>query len=217
MSSTEILLVNLNEEQKKELRALITYESNPCSRDNKCLDDNLTVFQRIRELLKKQEPLQEELLVWRGHLQQKYINPGIWFSTTTKESYAQGFTGDDECTDLQGNLIYDDGCLFKIHIQPGVKVVNVHNLYKEYGFGNPSKESAKVNELFQEKKWGLFNYEKEGEIIVEEGGEFYTDSTKTVKGFKKIEDDVFETYYYPPSESYVPTYYHNIDDIINKL
>ncbi len=191
---------HLTDEQKSELRALILYEQGPTrnivrnSYGN--LMNSVTIEQRIRDILERQEPLLEELIVWRGHAGgPKQIMPISWFSTSKTEEVAKRYKGGEKC------------CMFKIHVQPGVKVLDLYKIYKEYGIENPAQESKRLRSLLQRRDTPLFlNYGMYGEIIVDEGGTFYKDKERTEKGFKPTNSKktAFETYYFPKASNYTP-------------
>lgn len=182
---------HLSDEQKHELRALIEYEKGP-TRDKLPMNTE-TVENRIRSILERQPPLEHEITVWRGHYgRPKHILPISWFSTSSNESIA---------------LKYKTGscCLFKIHVQPGVRIIDLYKLYLTYGIENPYKEQRRLRSLFRDiDYWLLVNYATYGEIIVEEGGTFYKDPERKEKGFKPIntKKTSFETWYFPKEEGY---------------
>lgn len=182
MNAKDMRVNRLSPVSRKELRALLTYETQP---ERGILPgNNISIDNRIATIIDRQPPLDKELLVWRGHYQQSSsrrinsINPASWFSTTLKQ----------EITEHYKNATC---CLFKIHIQPGIKILNLYDIYKTYGVLNP---------YYEQKNLGIVryrNYSEYQEIIVEGGGEFYKDVYKTEKGFTEIEPGMFETFYFP--------------------
>jgi hypothetical protein len=191
---------NLTEEQKKELRALIKYEQGPTrnivrNKSGNPMND-VTIENRIRAILERQQPLTEEAIVWRGHARgPKHILPISWFSASSSREIATKFKVGEAC------------CMFKIHLQPGVKVLDLYKVYKSYGIQNPFTEQKRLRSLLEDRDViFFFNYGAYGEIIVEEGGTFYKDKDCVEKGFKAINSKktVFETYYFPKDITYVP-------------
>lgn len=165
----------------------------------------MTIGARIEKLLDKQTPLTEPLVVWRGQSVNE-IFPWNWFSTSLREEVAKSYTTRH---------------VFKIHLQPGVKVLNMYNYYKQYNILDPVKEKNELeSNYFQSNNYFTNNnYTQFGEVIVAEGGSFWQDAEKAKKGFRfigfanqvdartlKEEDDeiedryklkVYETFYFP--------------------
>ena len=217
-----------------ELRALVGYESSPF-RDKliskrhgefyKNLND-MTVENRIRAILARQKPLEEEKLVWRGQNKVKQNNikeckilPISWFSTSTDKRIAKIYS-------TRGR------CLFKIHLMPGVRCFDLYDIYKEYGMTNPYKEQKKLRALLHYPTYSASeNYSQYGEVIVEEGGRFCKDPQGKEEGFldagKEFQEEgpniektskegklvfkrigykrvihIWETWYFPPPPDY---------------
>lgn len=131
-----------------------------------------TIETRITRLLEAQDPLTEELVVYRAHsADSRTIRPGSWIATSTDEAKVrrQHIHAGDSC------------CLFKIHILPGIRVIHVDDTIKAAGKDNTGYD--------------------ESEVIVDGTGDFYEAPTGFKKGFvpkgpvRGIE--VFETYYGP--------------------
>jgi hypothetical protein len=79
----------------------------------------MNIEQQIQRLLNLQSPLAEELVLFRGHsATSPVIIPRSWFATS-----------DDEARVREQHISTGaDCCLFKIHVQPGIKVLDVNNL-----------------------------------------------------------------------------------------
>lgn len=130
--------------------------------------NDTSVDERIKELVRMMPPLTESILVYRGHEHTAVIKPRNWFSTSDIRAKADEFTKNG-C------------CLFKIYVQPGIRVIDVHSFLQKH------KKSADY-------------YEDEHEIIVEGNGEFYKDYNKTEKGFKEVKGELV-TYYFPKDKN----------------
>lgn len=146
------------EQSHKALRHWVTQST----KTNKLDGNALTIEQRIQNLLNASPPLRDEILVYRGH---NPLSPTIysdrgWFSTSPDldKVLRQHISNDTTC------------CLFKIHILPGIKYINVDATIARAGL----------------KKTGY----DESEIIVNGGGAFYANPELTEEGFKKIKSAV---------------------------
>jgi len=133
-----------------------------------------TVEKRVQNLLDRQAPLEKERILYRVHLpNSKSIRPGKWFATSTDLSKV-----------LRQHLAKNaDCCLFKIHVQPGIRILEVDKILKTFG---------------KETKYD------ESEVIIDKGGVFTHPSN--VNGFKEIATTnkgvtTFETYYGLPKAS----------------
>ena len=123
------------------------------------LDGNaLTIEQRIQNLLNASPPLTDEIVVYRGH---SPVSPTIysdrgWFSTSSdlNKVLHQHISDNTSC------------CLFKIHILPGIKYINVDATIERAGLENTGYD--------------------ESEIIVNGGGTFYANPELTTVGFTEI-------------------------------
>lgn len=131
-----------------------------------------TIETRIKRLLEAQDPLTEELIVYRAHsADSRTIRPGSWIATSTDEAKVR----------RQHIHTGDDCCLFKIHILPGIRVIRVDETIKAAGKENTGYD--------------------ESEVIVDGTGDYYEAPTGYKKGFvpkgpvRGVE--VFETYYGP--------------------
>ncbi len=214
-----------------ELRALVKYERSPQRgkiytgrmSETGYLNE-VTIENRIRNILERQSPLKTEKIVWRGQSKLRQegktpeckILPISWFSTSTDERIAKYYA-------ITGK------CLFKIHLMPGVRCFNLYDIYKEYGMTNPFKEQKKVRALLHNPSFLTeSDYSKYGEVIVEEGGRFCKDPLGKEEGFldqgmtdvkerpivnndgnlefKRIgykhKLQLWETWYFPPPEGY---------------
>ena len=194
---------NMTANQTKDLRSVLLYERFP--KKNRTLPDNtMTIGERIAHLIDKQAPLEEPLIVWRGQFNDT-IDPHLsWFSTSLRDDVARSYSTKN---------------LFKIHLQPGIKVLNMYQYYDEHGIKDPVKEANAISKLFPFKKNEYFttnNYTQFQEILVEKGGSFWADPMKSRKGFRwigkvkpteagtfeemdELLTNVYETYYFPPS------------------
>ncbi len=190
-------------ENIKNLRALLNYEKIPYLRNEPVQSNkeeylnDITVRERIDNLIKHQIPLEKELIVWRGQTTDNIILPYTWFSSSLKKDIAIKYT------DRNNNL-------FKIHIQPGIKVIDLYAQYKQYGIKNPVNNVYKMRALMRNYTFihpiskYTRNYSKYNEYLVESGGKFYKDINKLEEGFKEIYSNsdktkriYYETYYFP--------------------
>jgi hypothetical protein len=143
------------EQSYKALRHWVTEST----KSNKLDGNALTIEQRIQNLLNASPPLRDEILVYRGH---SPVSPTIysdrgWFSTSSDldKVLRQHISDDTSC------------CLFKIHLVPGIKYINVDATIERAGL----------------EKTGY----DESEIIVNGGGTFYANPELTKVGFKQID------------------------------
>lgn len=198
-------------DQQNELRALLAYETQPFRGKipGKPNHTPMTVDARIAAMLEKEPPLTEEMIVWRGHSEHddgvaRTIYPDTWFSTSLYENIA---------TELFTEKWTYKCCLFKIHLQPGIRQFNLYDIYKRYGVVNPlfeqdylkgtimkdvkyiKRNGNSMRNAMQFKRYT--DYSTYGEVIVEGGGVFYKDKERTEPGFVEIKPGVFETYYFP--------------------
>lgn len=143
------------EQSYKALRHWVTEST----KSNKINGNALTIEQRIQNLLNASQPLKREMIVYRGHGPDSpriYSNRG-WFSTSSdiNKVLRQHVSDDTTC------------CLFKIHVLPGIKCINVDATIERAGL----------------EKTGY----DESEIILNGGGTFYANPELTKVGFKEIE------------------------------
>lgn len=110
----------------------------------------------------------------QGHSEVIIANKHPWFSTTYDIELTEGFRG-KEC------------CLFRIHLMPGVKYIDVNELLENYPMAAASVSNAKKG-----KNSHIYAFEKE--FIIKGGGYFYSDERGT-PGFHKIKEGEFETWY----------------------
>jgi hypothetical protein len=135
------------------------------------LNSGAIVNDLIKEAIKKQEPLDDERIVYRG--QKAYNNnsnpreiyPVSWFSTAKTEKAAAEFA-DADC------------CIFKIHVMPGMKLLDVHAI-----LGSSNDRGA-----------GAYSHEEE--ILVLGNGAFYKDRELKDLGFIDRDGDI-EAFYGP--------------------
>lgn len=142
------------EQSHKALRHWVTQST----KTNKLAGNALTIEQRIQNLLNASPPLTDEIVVYRGHSPGSptiYSDRG-WFSTSPDldKVLRQHISNDTTC------------CLFKIHILPGIKYINVDATIERAGL----------------EKTGY----DESEIIVNGGGTFYANPKLTTIGFTEI-------------------------------
>ncbi len=197
---------NLSPNEKKNLRAVLLYERSP--QKTKILSENtLTIGERIHKLIDKQIPLNESMIVYRGQHNHQILPELGWFSTSMRDDVARS---------------YSSKFLFKIYLQPGVKILDMYAYYNKYGIQDPVKELNELQEnYFQHNKDFTNNdYTQFQEVLVEGGGSFWQDSEKTTEGFRfigkvnpmspSLEEEnmkgneehmvsVYETYYFPKS------------------
>lgn len=189
---------NLTNDERRNVRTLLQYEIDPTrtirlkSKNTGEYLNDLTLENRIRRILDVQTPLASELIVWRGQ-HNCTIEPSSWFSTSKRDDIARSYGGT---------------CAFKIHLQPGIKCIDLYKVYETYGIHNPYTEQNVVRNLLQDKSLKITDdYVTFEEVIVQEGGTFWEDAGKTTRGFKHIGQlplvgtakmmDVYETYYFP--------------------
>jgi len=159
----------------KNLRAIIAYERFS-NRTHKVLNNTHTIKYRIKKLIEKQKPLSKELTVWRGQANCK-IEPENWFSTSLKDKVASSYGG---------------RCLFKIHLEPGVRCLDMYKYYDNYNISNPVEQKDNIKELMNNNKLNLSDdYSKFAEVIVQQGGIFWKDKEHTERGFKEIGESPF--------------------------
>lgn len=194
---------NMTANQTKDLRAVLLYERFP-KKDRKLPDNTITIGERIEHLIAKQAPLKAPLIVWRGQFNGT-IDPDLsWFSTSLRDEVARSYSTKN---------------IFKIHLQPGIKVLNMYQYYNAHGIQDPIKEANNISKLFPFKNNESFttnDYVTFQEVLVEKGGSFWANPEKTQAGFRwigkmkpteagtfeEMDDiltDVYETYYFPPS------------------
>ncbi len=194
---------NKSNNEKKNLQAVLMYERSP-DKTRKLPKTLITVGERIGNLIDAQSPLTAPLVVWRGQYDQT-IDPNLsWFSTSLRSDVARS---------------YSYRYVFKIHLQPGNKIINMYKYYDTYGIKNPAKEANDISKYldfnFKNNRYFTNNdYTQFQEVLVEKGGSFWKDPEKTQKGFRwigkahpteagtfenihDIEMDVYETYYFP--------------------
>lgn len=133
-----------------------------------------TIEKRIQRLIDTQEPLTESRILYRIQLPNSpTIIPYSWFSTST-----------DVTKVLEQHLAKNaDCCLFKIHVLPGMRILDVYDTLKING-----KKETEYDE---------------SEIIVNGGGIFKHSANKN--GFLKIGKTqgvtTYETFYGLPKKS----------------
>ncbi len=151
------------------LRYWVTEEERGLRKNkNGKLINNKTVDERITELVHMMPPLKESITVYRGQQNSNTIYPRNWFSTTDVKEKAKDFAGKD-C------------CLFKIYVQPGIHIIDVHK-------------------FLQKHYTGITRHEDEHEIILEGNGDFYKDIDKKERGFKEVKGELV-AYYFPKSKN----------------
>lgn len=194
---------NLSNNQKKNLQAVLIYERSP-DKTRKLPKSLITIGERISNLIENQPPLTDSLVVWRGQYNPT-IDPDLgWFSTSLRDDVARSYSFRN---------------LFKIHLQPGIKAIDMYNYYNKLGIKDPAKEANDISKYlnfnFKNNRYFTNNdYTQFQEILVNKGGSFWKDPEKTQKGFRLIgkvhptypgsfdnvsdvEMNVYETYYFP--------------------
>jgi hypothetical protein len=151
------------------------------------------VENKITNMLKKQPPLMKEKIVWRGHVMgPTTIDPRSWFSTANNREAVQSF------------IHTESGCcIFKIHLMPGIRVMNVKEVLRSSRNKRSSNSSRRnrSNSHSSARKTLRNRYinsmlDEEDELIVEGGGVFYTTANAYKEGFIH-KGGVFESYYFP--------------------
>ncbi len=165
-----------------------------------CALNSKPVEEQIADILKKQTPLTKPMVLWRGHVKSpKAISSHTWFSTSESQTSAKNlFTNTNSGC-----------CLFKIHVMPGIHVLNVSKVLRASASASsktrksPSKSPSKsptrsTHSTHSKRKNNTLRevLQEEKEWIVEGGGVFYQDKEGVQKGFRP-QDGYFETYYYP--------------------
>ncbi len=217
-------------ENNLNVRALMRYEHSEAFRYNIPKRNTITIQNRIQQLLDRQKPLEEELIVYRGQSMNNFINPAKWFSTSLQEKVARYFgyedldvNDEDEDEDEEDRRNYGENTryfVFKIHLQPGIKCLDIHKKYashdlsfeREY-FKTVVKRGRYPNYTFN--NIGPVDYTGYDEVLVNGGGTFWRDSEKTLPGFRDTGElvsklikgtnieygdivmKVYETYYFP--------------------
>ncbi len=166
-----------------------------------CATNDITVEERIANILRKQPPLTEPMLLWRGHVKSpNTISPNTWFSTSISHKSAK-------------NLFTNNAsgcCLFKIHVMPGIRVLNVSGALLSRTSPSGTRKSSNKSPKRSSKSPTRSNkalkevLDEEKEWIIEGGGVFYKNKEGTQKGFHE-HDGIFETYYYPKGTMKSPT------------
>ncbi len=152
------------------LRAVLAYERFP-DRNRKVPRNTQTIRERITALLLKQAPLAREKVVWRGQSTCS-INPVSWFSTSYRNEIARSYGG---------------RCLFKIHLQPGVRILDMYKYYGTVNITNPYNEPNAIRTFMGIADLNVSNnYVDYGEVIVQAGGRFWKDAAHTKPGFQRI-------------------------------
>jgi hypothetical protein len=160
------------------------------TRKNKLNKNKKTIEEYIQDILNSRKPLNNELIVYRGHnSDSKTIIPNSWFSTSNDLDtvYKHHISENSDC------------CLFKIHLLPGILHFNVDEFIKKGGL-SPT------------------GYEEESEIIVNGKGIFYKNKELSEKGFTELNDKykgvtIFETWYGLPKNSLT---FNNLNKRISK-
>jgi hypothetical protein len=205
-----VQITQYNNTQIKNLRSLLNYERKPYIRGSPIINkntnplNNITVETRIQRILNRQPPLEKELILWRGQHQDFMVSPS-WFSTSSDKNIAK---------------IYGP-YLFKIHVQPGVKVLDLYKEYKNtYGIKNPVDDIYKIRAYMRRHDFihpiakYTRNYKSYKEHLVEGGGKFYKSINEMGEGIEegftevyntshrnnKTKPVYYETYYFPPAE-----------------
>lgn len=162
-------------------------------------DCNDTIYQRIRDCILDLN-IRKKRTVYRGQGNRRIETNSYFFSTTPKQKMAQMF----QPFDWDSTPPKRECCMFKIHLE-NVPILStrsirytlspeVKKLYKKFNKHTPIKSWKRVSKLLEELVFT--NEEQNGqEIIVVNGGRFYTDVNKSHEGFNQIDDDTFETWY----------------------
>jgi hypothetical protein len=110
--------------------------------------------------------LDHKLIVYRGHGNSEIIRKSNFYSTSKDIDL------------VYNNFTSKTCCIFKIHVMPNIKYVDVNKIMG-------------TNHRYADDK----------EVILDGNGEFYKDNQRKIKGFNEIElykgKKVFETYYFP--------------------
>jgi hypothetical protein len=161
---------NISTAEKANLRSLLSYERDP-TRNIKRKNNSLTIKERIERILERQQPLTKPMIVWRGQINTT-INNTSWFSTSTHIHVA---------------LNYGGNALFKIHLEEGIRVIDLYSFYEMHGIKNPHTEQNSIRNFLEEPNLNLsHNYINFGETIVQGGGTFWKNKYHTQRGFKYV-------------------------------
>lgn len=176
----------------RNIRAVVTYERmNPPRYTYVVPGNTVPLESRIATFLRAQSPIQTEEIVWRGQTTFP-MNANSWFSTSKKDTISRSYGGRH---------------LFKIHLMPGVRRLDLYNYYAHQGIQDPRVEPSF-------KPWNLNmsdNYTEFEEVLVAGGGEFWKDPYQNKMGFQWVGTtpamsfdgeqldrhmDVYETFYF---------------------
>lgn len=153
-----------NRNRNRNFRAILTYERENPNRYTYYVPGNTKSLEsRIADFLRSQSPLLREKLVWRGQWDFP-LNARSWFSTSTKNAISRSYGGRN---------------LFKIHLMPGVRCVDLYEYYGSLAV-NLHTEGHALNLNMSN------NYTQFGEIIVEGHGEFWKDAKRSEPGFRFV-------------------------------
>lgn len=134
-----------------------------------------TISERIQEIVDHLEPRTTSLTVYRGQPPpHTTISPRWWFSTSTSAEIARR-----DFSNVERGC-----CVFTIHVQPGVKVLDVNKFLEPFGGTH---------------------HDDEKEYIVDHDGFFYQDEAQTVEGFRDDGHGRYTTFYFPTRRASAPT------------
>ncbi len=152
---------------------MLSYERNAYTRNTFLNGNNITVRNRLANMLARQPPLEKEQIVWRGQASNTIVSDS-WMSASTHMHIA---------------LLYGGAYLFKIHLEPGVRCLDMYSYYAQHNIMNPAntKESMAIRNFLGKPNLNMsHNYTQFGEILVQGGGTFWMNARHTKAGFKVI-------------------------------
>jgi hypothetical protein len=162
---------NIPRWEQPDLRAVLMYERNATVRDTTLKGNSLTVRERIGHVIALQPPLVAEEIVWRGQASNTIASTS-WMSTSRHGHIA---------------LMYGGKYLFKIHLEPGVRCLDMYAYYQGYGIENPAAEANAVRAFLGLPDLNMsHDYVHFGEVIVQAGGTFWKDAAHKKPGFRRI-------------------------------
>lgn len=136
--------------------------------------------QQIATLLSQQNPLSKGIILYRGINSEFPENLETW-----KPYLPTDFFSTSESIEVAESFIdYKSCCVLKIHVQPGVRVLDVKGFVQKH---NRSFPLCFINE---------------DEWIVQGGGFFFANREATIPGFAKLsKEGHYVTYYFPEFHS----------------
>lgn len=155
--------LNIPEYSKKELNALLYYiKENEIGipHKNHTPTNTINAYERIKSMLEKTPPIKYPITVWRGQ-GSKNLDTQRWFSTSKKKAVAEEEFGGD------------DGYLFKILIQPGVRVLDVNSILDSYNLDEGARYRYEEEIIVDVGSFRNIRYSDKDNLII---GNYYPNS-----------------------------------------